>query len=475
MRQLYGVLVLLILGGSPLFGQDSLDLAACIDYAWQHNPQIKQAGIQQRQAELSRKQASWAFYPTLNASFRHGLNLGRSIDFTSYQYVNQSTQSSQLSLNTNFPIYQGLRLRNQLKQSRLDVQATAQDLEQAKQTNALSVAQAYLQVLLAEENLQVLQAQKALTEEQLAQTLKQIKAGNLPDNSRLELEAQQARDEQAIVNAENTIELAYVNLKVLINMPVDEKIRLKVIELQLPEARALETLDELYLEAAANMPNMAANRLREESADMAIKVAEGALMPSLSGYASLTSNYSSAAKDRTTEQTTQTLFLDVNGTQVPLEFPTVRTIEGGTTPYFEQVGNNLYTNVGINLSIPIFNGFQSRIAIERAKLNLELAKLNSSQAQNQLKADIQRALTDVKAARKSLEAAQKSLTATSASAANTRKRFELGIVNGFELSSVQNMLTSAASSVLQAKYDLLFKLKVLDFYRGIGLNTPQEN
>lgn len=209
------------------------------------------------------------------------MNLGRSIDFTSYQYVNQSTQSSQLSLNTNFPIYQGLRLRNQLKQSRLDVQATAQDLEQAKQTNALSVAQAYLQVLLAEENLQVLQAQKALTEEQLAQTLKQIKAGNLPDNSRLELEAQQARDEQAIVNAENTIELAYVNLKVLINMPIDEKIRLKVIELQLPEARALETLDELYLEAAANMPNMAANRLREESADLAIKVAEGALMPSL--------------------------------------------------------------------------------------------------------------------------------------------------------------------------------------------------
>jgi outer membrane protein len=218
------------------------------------------------------------------------------------------------------------------------------------------------------------------------------------------------------------------------------------------------------------MPNSLAARLREQSAEMGIRIAKGALQPSISAFGSVFTNFSSAAKDRTFEQQTQTINLDLFGISVPVGFPITVPVEGGTIPYFKQIGNNVYSNLGVNMNVPIFNGFQTRIAIQRAELAVKIAKMNKITAENQLKTDIQRAINDVRAAEKSYTVAEKSLKATKASAENTKKRFDLGVVNSFEMVSVQNMLVSAESSLLQAKYDFIFKLKVLDYYKGITLS-----
>lgn len=464
-----------ILAFTVLKSQDTeiMDLKKCVTYALQNNLQLKQAELNIRQGELSEKQARWAISPTANASLRHGGNFGRSIDFTSYQYVNQATHASQFSINIGQPIYNGMQIKNRVRQTIVDVQAVEKDAAQIKDNIALAVAQAYLSILLTEEQIAVLKEQVKMSEAQLDQTNKLIKAGNLPENNRFDLEAQIARNEQAVVSAENALEMAYMNLKVLMNMDPSKDIRVQKIEVQVPEIGQANSVEEVYNEAGSRMPNLLAARLREQSAEMGIRIAKGALQPIVSAYGSVFTNFSSAAKDRTFEQQTQTVNLDLFGISVPVGFPITIPVEGGTIPYFKQIQNNVYSNVGINVNVPIFNGFQTRIAIERAELAVKIAKMNTLTIQNQLKTDIQRAINDVRAAEKSYNVAEKSLKATKASADNTKKRFEMGVVNSFEMVSVQNMLISAESSLLQAKYDFIFKLKVLDYYKGITITDNQ--
>lgn len=448
---------------------DEMDLRGCIEFALSNNLQVRQAELNIRQTELTQKQAKWSIAPTANASLRHGANFGRSIDFTSYQYVNQATHSSQFSINIGQPIYMGMQVQNRIRQSEIDLQAGQKDAEQVKENIALSVAQAYLSILLTEEQVTVLKEQVKVTQAQYEQTLKLIKAGTLPENNKFDLEAQIARNEQAIVNAENGLEMAYINLKILMNMDPAKPMKVKKMEVQMPTEQQNYDLEQVYAEASAVMPNIIAARMREQSAEMGVRVAKGALQPSVSAFGSVFTNFSSAAKETTIQNSTQTINLDIFGIQVPVGFPTQIPVQNGTTPYFKQIWNNIYGNVGVNVNVPIFNGFQTRIAVERAELSVKIAELNSITAKNQLKSDVQRAINDVRAAEKSYNVAEKSLKATRASVDNTRKRFELGVVNGFELVSVQNMLISAESSLLQAKYDYIFKLKVLDFYRGVKL------
>jgi outer membrane protein len=334
---------------------------------------------------------------------------------------------------------------------------------------ALTVSQAYLSILLTEEQIAVLKEQVKLSEAQLNQSLKLIKAGTVPENNRFDLEAQIARNEQAVVNAENALEMAYMNLKVLMNMDPSKNISLEKMDAQIPELLQSYTLEDVYAEAGTRMPNILAARLREQSAEMGIRIAKGALQPTISAYASVFTNFSSAAKDRTIEQQTQTINLDIFGFSVPVGFPISIPVEGATIPYFKQIGNNIYSNLGVNMNVPLFNGLQTRIAIQRAELAVRISKMNTLTTENQLKTDIQRSINDVRAAAKSYSVAEKSLKATKASSENTKKRFDLGVVNAFEMVSVQNMLVSAESTLIQAKYDYIFKLKVLDFYRGIKL------
>jgi len=446
-----------------------MDLKACVEFALKNNLQVKQAELNILQNKLSEKQAKWAIAPTANASLRHGGNFGRSIDFTSYQYVNQATQSSQFSVNIGQPIYTGLQLKNRSKQSEIDVQAGEKDAAQIMDNIALTVSQAYLSILLTEEQIAVLKEQVKLSEAQLNQSLKLIKAGTVPENNRFDLEAQIARNEQAVVNAENALEMAYMNLKVLMNMDPSKNISLEKMDAQIPELLQSYTLEDVYAEAGTRMPNILAARLREQSAEMGIRIAKGALQPTISAYASVFTNFSSAAKDRTIEQQTQTINLDIFGFSVPVGFPISIPVEGATIPYFKQIGNNIYSNLGVNMNVPLFNGLQTRIAIQRAELAVRISKMNTLTTENQLKTDIQRSINDVRAAAKSYSVAEKSLKATKASSENTKKRFDLGVVNAFEMVSVQNMLVSAESTLIQAKYDYIFKLKVLDFYRGIKL------
>jgi outer membrane protein len=449
---------------------DNWSLEKCINYAIQNSLSVEQASLGISQAKLTNKQAVWAQAPTLNGSFRHGFNFGRSVDLTSYSFVDQTTNSSSISLNLSQTIFQGFQVRNTIKQSKVDLEASMKDAEQAKNDIALSVAQGYLSILLAQESREVLVEQAKVTIAQYEQTEKLIAAGVLAENSRYDLEAQMARDEENVVVANNTVDLAYVNLKVLMNVDVGKDMTIEPVdELQIPEPSELVTLGKVYEEALENQPNIVATHLRERSAELGVKIAKGGLWPTLSFYGAINTNYSSAA--RMFQQAvvgTNNITGTVNSTGEPVTVsePIYGAEPGQIIPYFLQLGGNITGNLGLNLSVPIFNGMRTRINIQRAELGIRSAKLATTQLEMTLKSNIKRSLTEVTAAEKRLAAANKTVVSTRLSVQNTRKRYDLGVVNSFELTSVQNTLIGSESNLLQAKYDYLFKLKILDYYRG---------
>lgn len=415
-------------------------LEKCINYAIQNSLQVRQASLNQSQAQLTKKQAIWAQTPNISAGYRNGLNLGNSVNPTNNELITIPNFNSSLSLNLNGVIFQGLQIRNTIKQSKVDLEAAEKDVEQAKNDVALSVAQAYLSILLGEESKGVFEEQAKVTKAQYDQTIKLIEGGVLAENSKYDLEAQMARDEENIVIAQNNIDLAYVNLKVLMNVDVAKEIAIQIVgDLKVDETLEESNLEAVYEEAIVNQPNILASKLREKSAQLGVSIAKGALWPTVSYNVGLGSNYSTAFKDPRT---------------------------GDAIPYFQQFGITASASVGVNISVPIFNGLRSRIGIQRAELGIKVAELGTTQLEATLKSNIERALVDVRAAKKRLAVSRKSVVAIRLSVENTRKRYDLGVVNSFELTSVQNTLIASESSVLQAKYDYLFKLKILDYYRG---------
>lgn len=419
---------------------DEWPLEKCINYAIQNSLQVRQATLNQGQAQLTKKQAIWAQTPNISAGYRNGVNLGNSVNPTNNELVTVPNLNSGLSLNLNGVIFQGLQIRNTIKQSKVDLEAAGKDVEQAKNDVALSVAQAYLSILLGEESKGVFNEQAKVTKAQYDQTIKLIAGGVLAENSKYDLEAQMARDEENIVIAQNNIDLAYVNLKVLMNVDVAKKISIQVVgDLEVDETLEESNLEDVYDEAILNQPNILASKLREKSAQLGVSIAKGGLWPTVSYYAGFGSNFSTAYKNPLT---------------------------GEVIPYFQQLGITASANAGINISVPIFNGLRTRIGIQRAELGIKVAELGTTQLEATLKSSIERALVDVRAAKKRLAVSRKSVVAIRLSVANTRKRYDLGVVNSFELTSVQNTLIGTESSVLQAKYDYLFKLKILDYYRG---------
>lgn len=419
---------------------DEWSLEKCINYAIQNSLQVQQTTLNKSQAQLTKKQAIWAQAPSVSASYRNGVNIGNSVNPTNNELITIPNFGSGPSINLNGVIFQGLQIRNTIKQSKVDLDAADKDVDQAKNDVALSVAQAYLSILLAQESKGVFEEQAKVTKAQYDQTIKLIDGGVLAENSKYDLEAQMARDEENIVVAQNNIDLAYVNLKVLMNIDVAKEIAIQAVgDLEVDETLEESNLQEVYKEAIVSQPNILAAKLREKSAQLGVSIAKGAFWPTISYYAGLGSNFSTAFKDPRT---------------------------GEVIPYFSQLGITASANAGINISVPIFNGLRNKIGVQRAELGVKAAALATTQLEVTLKSNIERALTDVRAAKKRLAVSRKSVVATRLSVENTRKRYDLGVVNSFELTSVQNTLIASESSVLQAKYDYLFKLKILDYYRG---------
>ncbi len=454
---------------SPVQAQKVWTLEECIDHALQNSIGVRQADLAVEQAVLSKKQAVQSVYPSLNAGVNGGVQFGRTIDPTTNTFNTQNIYYNSFSLQTGMPVFSGGLRYFTIQQSHLQIEAARYEAAALEQDISMSVATAYLNILLNYE--QVAAAEKAveLAQLQLAQTEKLIAAGNLPANDRLEMEAQLASAEQNLVLVQNALDQSYLQLRHLLLLPPEQELEIARPDLPLPEnPDPLVFSDEAVFQSALQtQPRIQADAYLMQSAAKGTQIAKARLWPSLSFFGQLNTNWSSAARR-------------VAGSQlvyVPVE---VRLPDGSTqtfefaqevpvladNPYLDQLDQNFGQGFGLSLQIPIYNASSARIGVQRARLNEMDAYLRAAQNRQNLQTSIQNAVANARSGKKAYEAAQRTLESAKASYENASKKFALGAINSYELNATKTRLDQARADALRAKYSYIFYLKLVDFYLG---------
>ena len=462
------LILLILLSGLSIQAQDIWSLQKCIQHAKQNNLSVKQSEIAIKQAQLTEAQAKASRWPSLNAGSSYGYSFGRTIDPVTNDFSTQSIGFNSFSINTGVTLFNGGRINNTIKQSQADAAAAQATMDFTANNLVLSVASAYLQILLAEEQLDITRRRITQSQEQLDRTEKLIRAGALAQAAVLDIEAQLARDQQDQVAARNNVELTYLNLKQLLQLEPDFDLRVEKPEVLIPADASPDAfvLKPIYIQALGTQTQIRAAELRRESAAIGVDIAKASRLPSLSIGGGVNTNYSTLALRQTgTQIVTNTQEVKVNGVPVEIETSYEAPIIG-KNPYFNQLGENLGQNIGLNLQIPIYNNRQVALAIERANLNILQQDIALEQEKQQLKSDIQTAIANARAARQQLEATNKTYDAAKAAFDNADRRFQLGAINAFELTTARNNLNIAETNQVISRYDYLFKLKIIDFYQG---------
>lgn len=464
--------------------QEKWGLRRCVDYAWQNNITVKKQELQAGFATLSEKQAKLSVYPNANLTSNTGLQFGRSVDPTTNQFTTNQLLFQGFNLNADIVIFNWHRIKNSLVAAQLDYKAAQAGVEKAKNDIALSIATSFLQALLNREQVGIAQIQYEQTKSQLLATRKRVDAGALPELNAVEMEAQLARDSTAIINAKATADISVLQLKALLNLDAAAPFEIEVPPVELIPVEKIADLqpDYVFKMAIENQPAQKVNKLNLQSFQTNVKVAKAGMYPTIAAFLGLGTNFSNPFKSVTgvdfTGYTTPNPFLgavNVNGTNYFLQQATFNYTQSSKSfgqlwnGYSKQLDNNFRQNIGISLSVPIFSSGNARTAYERAKLNVKNAELTILQADQQLKQDIYQAYTNALSALQRYSASEVTLTASQKTYDFAKKRYDVGLLGTFELITNQNNLNKAMTDKAVAQYEYVFRMKVLEFYKGQGI------
>ena len=470
------ILVLIFLFVSAVsFSQEKWDLRKCVDYALEHNISIKQQDIQAQIAQLTYKQSDLSKYPNLNGSSNLGINTGRSIDRTTNLFTTQSIFYNSFSLQSNVDLFNWFSKKNTIAGNKYDAQAANASVDKLKNDISLNVAAAYLQALLAKAQVNATRIQIMQTQAQLNNTKKLVDAGSLPELNLVQLESQLAADSFTLISAIGGETQSLLLVKSILNldagMPFD--VIAPPIE-RIPVDPIAELQPELvYQLAIKNLPQQRVNQLRLLAAQKFADAAKGAMYPSIGLGASLGTNYSNSKNNRklisSTANGVDTIAF-VSGSNTPVYVPVFDTrYNFFANPYGTQFSDNFNNGVGISISVPIFNGRSARINWEKQKLNVKNLGLQEELDNSSLKQNIYQAYSDAMTALQKFNSSTKALELAQKAYDYSQKRYGVGLLNTIDLIIGQNNLFTATINRLSAQYEYVFKMKVLEFYKGEGL------
>ncbi len=474
MKYFLNTLVGCLLLVTHVHAQDTWSLERCIRYAQENNITIQQAEANVKISLLAQQQAKASRLPNVSANSNLGKQFGRTIDPTTNQFSTTSTGYNSVGLSAGISLFNGGQIHHSVKQAGWDVLAASADAAQTSNDLALQVARAYLNILLANEQMENAQRRVVQSQEQLNLTQKLIDAGTTPVAEKYNFIAQIARDEQSVIIAQNSLELGYLTLKQLMQLEPDFDLRIEQPAVTIPAVTLPESsaLTELYNVATGTQPVVQAAGFRIKAAEEGISIARSAYYPSVSAFGNLSSNYSSqfVTVTPTGELIRGTpVIVEFNGQQGQVAFYQ-EDVRFSKVPYFDQLDQNFGQGIGLSISIPIYQNGRTRLNVERARLSVLTAQMQNNQVRQQLKNDIQTAIANARASRQQLDAAQKTYDATNTAFQNMGKRLNLGAVNTFDLTTSKTNLDIAENELVLAKYTYLFNLKILDFYQGKTLN-----
>jgi len=446
--------------------QETWSLERCISYAMENNIQVKQSKLNTEYYENLLLQSKIGQLPSLNAQGNYTYSWGRALDQTTYSFTDDQKINS-ISLNTasSVTLFNGLQTRNTIRQNHLELLAAYENVEKIKNDISLNIAAAYLQILFNNELLLVAENQLEITRQQVKRTSQLVDAGKEAKGALLEIEAQYASEELSKVSAENQLTLSYLNLQQLLDLHFDPEFKIEFPDLPVPgDSLIILNVDEVYDLAQSLMPEIRAAELNLQSAIKGLDIAKGTRSPRLSASASLSSGYSDVRQQVIDqEDVTYTIGSTAGG---DLVYTTTSVPVYGSYPFFEQLNDNMSTGLGVSLTIPIFNGWQANTSIANARINVENYKLELQNSKNALYREIQQSYADALAALKKFTASEQALVAMQESFMYMQKKYEVGLVNAVDYNTAKNQLTKTQSDLLQAKFDFIFKTKILNFYKG---------
>ena len=460
--------ILLILAVFTARAQQAWSQANCIQYAMENNIQIKQSVLNTEYNENLLKQSRLSQIPNLNASGNYSYSWGRALDETTYTFEDDvQINSISLAISSSANLFNGLRVRNTIIQNELNLMASYQDVEKIKNDISLNIAAAYLSIMFNKELLAVTKNQLDITGQQVERTGKMVDAGKLAKGNYLELEAQYASEELNLVNAENQLAISLLNLQQMLDLPIDTSFDVEIPELADPdEDPILINALEVYRIAETTMPEIKGSELRMESSEQGLKIATAGRSPQLYVSANFNSGYSDIREQVVDRMEDQRIPIgETAGGEAVFTYPQDIPLYGGY-PFFDQIRDNTAAGVGLGLSIPIFNGWQVNGNIANARLALENAQLELQSEKLRLYASINQAYADAIAALKKFVASEQALVSMEESFKYTEKKFEVGLVNTVDYNISKIQLTRTQSDLLQAKYDFIFRIKILNFYKG---------
>lgn len=413
--------------------QRVMTLAQCIDYAVSHNVNVKRYANNVEQQKLQLSTARNSRLPDLTAGASQSFNFGRGLN-SENAYVNRNTQSTGFNLQTSVPLLTGGRIPNEIAMSRLNLQAATADLEHARQSIALQVAAAYLQAVYAAEVVKVQEAQVAFSKIQEDRISKLFNAGKSPESDVVEAHSQVAQDEMGRTQAKCDYKLAMLDLSQLLELSSPDS-----IEIVAPQGETSPTLpplpDRIFARAEGVKPEIQAEKLRLQAAEKNIRIAKAALYPTLSLGAGLSSEY-------------------------------YKTSGYQASSFSKQLSDNFNKSIGLSLNIPIFNRLATRNSIRQAKLQQSEQALQLDETKKTLYKEIQQAYYNAVNAQAKYESALAARKAAESNFNMMTGKFENGRANATELEEAKTKRANAITSTLQAKYEYILRMKIIEFYEG---------
>lgn len=422
----------------PVHAQQTWTLRQCIDYAIEHNLTIKQQEATAEQNKIELNTAKNSRLPNLNGSASHSFNFGRSLQAdNTYKSIN--TQSTGLNLSTSIPLFTGLQITNNIALSKLNLQAALEDLNAAKENISIQVASNYLQVLFNAELARVAHEQVDLSKEMLSQKEAYFRNGKASESELYEAKSRVAQDELSAVQADNTYQLSLLDLSQLLELPSPDGFAIASPAVDIVDrlGTPLPPAD-IYADALLIKPVIKAAQYRLEGAQKSIRIAQSAYYPQLSLGAGLSTNY-----------------YKMSGLE--------------NADFGSQLRDNFSQYVGVTLSIPIFNRLATRNRVRSARIQQTTLGWQLEDSKKTLYKEIQQAYYNTLSAQTQYASSNTATEAAQASFDLMKEKYLSGKANATEYNESRTAWMKAVSDQLQAKYNYIFRFKILDFYRGIPL------
>lgn len=467
----YSLLILLFTASVAKAQDAPWTLQKTIQYALDNNIDIKQNVLNERLTALELQQSKLSQLPNASVTSNVGRSYGRSVDPTTNLFINQGYSFFGLNGNVDVLLFGWFQKRYTISQNALLNRAAAADLDQLKDDVSLNVATAFLRILMAKEQITIQEGQLQYSNKQRDQTKSFVTSGRSPELDLAQMDAQVATDSSAYYTAISNYQQAILDMKAIMNFDIAAPFDVmapEVDDLTLNEITSVNPED-VYATAQGHFGSVKSSQLKLDAAKKGLDANKGNLYPQLSAGGQFGTNYASTLKELTGANVTGSQpsgdFININNQIVPVLSPSY-DYTTRTTPFGSQFSNNFRHTYALTLSVPLFNGWNTRTIINRSKIDVASKSYALESTKLKLKQDVYKAYYDAKVAVLKYYASKKADEASERAYNYAQQRYELGLMNAIELLTTQNTALKAKSEALSAKYDMVFKLKVIDYYLG---------